>query len=380
MLISLEFITNRISFGTHVVTVWDYLNWYRVANSKERQNGSTMFAEYLVSACWRKMERRIGHWASVGLMQQLHAILPRQLSSSPIHDQSFRNATRSDFRLSVYLQALGKADNLKKILACHQSFFNLTGSNKNQLLPYLQLQSKADPHNLYNKDTFLEFHHLLVASLIYYAISLRELRIFHTVDMGIGRLIKLIIDYEKKPAKELKKHNANVAFEHFGIVEESEERKEGNLETKDPEFSVQLKSLIDKEVNAMSSLDDIDTGETEEEKLLKKISMLKSCLDGKLKKMPLSLDDVTPEAAEEAKQGEGMEKNLELLTKLKSYFDMKYMTLSSLSATNRKDKLASVFSSGRFLNTLLVSGAFQRHIEMLVTRGLLTFPHDALQS
>src|SRR5271168_82679 len=354
MLISLEFITNRISFGTHVATVRDYLNWYRVANSKERQNGSTMFAEYLVSACWRKMERRIGHWASVGLMQQLHAILPRQLSSSPIHDQSFRNATRSDFRLSVYLQALGKADNLKKILACHQSFFNLTGSNKKQLLPYLQLQSKADPHNLYNKDTFLEFHHLLVASLIYYAISLRELRIFHTVDMGIGRLIKLIIDYEKKPAKELKKHNANVAFEHFGIVEESEERKEGNLETKDPEFSVQLKSLIDKEVNTM-----------------------------------LSLDDVTPEAAEEAKQGEGMEKNLELLTKLKSYFDMKYTTLSSLSATNskgkvisatnRKDKLTAVFLSGRFLNALLVSGAFQRHIEILVNRRLLAFPSDGLQ-
>src|ERR1700678_4338171 len=379
MLISLEFITNRISFGTHVATVRDYLNWYRVADSKERQNGSTMFAEYLVSACWRKMERRIGHWASVGLMQQLHAILPGQLSSSPIDDQSSQNATRSDFRLSVYLRALGKADNLKKILACHQSFFNLIGSNKKQLLPYLQLRSLADPHNLYNTDTFSEFHHLLVASLIYYAISLRKLRIFHTVDMGIGRLIKLIIDYEKKPAKELKKHNANVAFEHFGIVEESEERKEGNLETKDPEFSVQLKSLIDKEVNAMSSLDDVDTGKTEEEKLLKKISMLKSCLDGKLKKMPLSLDDVTPEAAEEAKKGEGMEKNLELLTKLKSYFDMKYMMLSSLSATNRKDKLTAVFLSGRFLNALLVSGAFQRHIEILVNRRLLAFPNDGLQ-
>src|SRR6202522_2036977 len=226
----------------------------------------------------------------------------------------------------------------------------------------------------------------------------------HTVDMGIRRLIKLIINYEKKPAKELKKHsrkqfkshegdthhdNVNVAFKHFGTVEESEERKEGNLETKDPEFSVQLKSLIDKEVNAMSSLDDVDTGKTEEEKLLKKISMLKSCLDGKLKKMPLSLDDVTPEAAEEAKQGEGMEKNLELLTKLKSYFDMKYMTLSSLSATNskgnvisatnRKDKLTAVFLSGRFLNALLVSGAFQRHIEILVNRRLLAFPSDGLQ-
>src|SRR6202522_3938216 len=114
-------------------------------------------------------------------MQQLHAILPGQLSSSPINDQSSRNATRSDFRLSVYLWALGKADNLKKILVCHQSFFNLIGSNKKQLLPSLQLRSQADPHNLYNMDTFLEFHLLPVASLIYYAISLRNLRIFPTV-------------------------------------------------------------------------------------------------------------------------------------------------------------------------------------------------------
>ena len=36
--------------------------------------------------------------------------------------------------------------------------------------------------------------------------------------MGIRS--ELIIDYEKKPAKELKKHNVNVAFEHFGIVRE----------------------------------------------------------------------------------------------------------------------------------------------------------------
>src|SRR5271168_4471578 len=99
MLISLELITNRISFGTHVVTVRDYLNWYRVADNKERQDGSKMFGEYLVSACWRKMERRIGHWASVGLMQQLHNILLDFLSRCRINDQSSQNATRLDFRL-----------------------------------------------------------------------------------------------------------------------------------------------------------------------------------------------------------------------------------------------------------------------------------------
>src|SRR5271168_2183168 len=106
MLISLELITNRISFGTHVVTVQDYLNWYRVANNKEQQDGSKMFGEYLVSACWRKMEQRIGHWASVGLIQNLHNILPVLLSACRIDDQSSQNATQSDFRLSTYLQTL----------------------------------------------------------------------------------------------------------------------------------------------------------------------------------------------------------------------------------------------------------------------------------
>src|SRR5271155_2879162 len=139
MLISLEFITNRILFGTHVVTVRDYLNWYRVANSKERQDGSKMFGEYLVSACWRKMERRIGHWASVGLIQNLHNISLDFLSRCCINDKSSQNATRSDFRLSMYIRTLGEAGDLKKILACHKSFFDLIGSNKKQLLPYLQL-------------------------------------------------------------------------------------------------------------------------------------------------------------------------------------------------------------------------------------------------
>jgi hypothetical protein len=59
--------------------------------------------------------------------------------------------------------------------------------------------------------------------------------------MGIRKLIQLIINYEKTRAKELKKHsrkqfkshkgdthcdNVNVAFEHFGTVEDSEESKE----------------------------------------------------------------------------------------------------------------------------------------------------------
>jgi hypothetical protein len=172
MLISLELITNRISFGTHVVTVQDYLNWYRVADNKEQQDRSKMFSEYLVSACWRKMERQIGHWASVGLIQNLHNISPVFLSACCIDDQSSQNATRSDFRLSMYLWTLAKTDSLKNILECHDSFFNLIDSNKKPLLPYLQLQWCANAHNLYNTDTVLEFHHLLVASLIYHAISI----------------------------------------------------------------------------------------------------------------------------------------------------------------------------------------------------------------
>jgi hypothetical protein len=54
-----------------VATVLAYLNWYRRAEDNERQDGSTLFAEYIISACWHKMERRIGHWAAVGLIHNL---------------------------------------------------------------------------------------------------------------------------------------------------------------------------------------------------------------------------------------------------------------------------------------------------------------------
>ena len=397
MLISLGLITNRISFGTHVATVRDYLNWYRVANNEmERRNGSTMFAEYLVSACWRKMERRIGHWASVGLMSRLYDLTFDQLSASPIDDQGSRNATRSDFKLSAYLRTLQKAGNLKKILL----FYKKRSISSNEFepvisdIPCLLLRCRDNPHDLYNTETVVEFHCLLVACLLYYAKSLRDLRIFHMVDKGVRILIELIINHERnQTAQELKKKsrnqfkprkgdNANVAFESSVTVEESEERKEGNLETKDSQFSAQLKSLIDKTVNNMSSFGEVlDAKATVEEKQLKKIAKLKSYLDEKLNKTPLSLDNVTPEAAEEAKQGEN------LLRRLKIYFDMRLSPMPTpLPATNskdmfsRKDKFGAVFYSSRILNALLVSGAFQRHIEILVNRRLLDLPSDQLQT
>jgi hypothetical protein len=374
MLVSLELITNRISFGTHVVTVRDYLNWYRMTNNdKERQNGSTIFAEYLVSACWRKMERRIGHWASVGLMTQLYDNTLALSLSLPINDQVFRD-TQSDFKLSAYLRALEKTDNLKKILKFRPTHSDVSTIDSNETkieqgLPCLLLRCRDNPHNLYIPETVVEFHHLLVACLLYYAKSIRELRIFHKVDMNIRRLIQSI---KKKQAKEY-------------TMEESEERtpKEGNVETKDLEFSAQLKLFIDGEVDRMPSLqvDEVDDREAKEKSHLKKIAKLKFYLDGKSNKMQLFLDNVTPEAAEEAKQGERMEKNLELLTKLKSYFDMKLSkTPSSLSAINSNDKFGAVFFSSRILNAVLVSGAFRRHIEILVTRGLLNLPSDTLQN
>jgi hypothetical protein len=64
--------------------------------------GSAIFSEYLISACWSKMMRRIGHWAAVGLMYNLKMarVSDLQFQSLIIDDE----APGSDFKLSMYLR------------------------------------------------------------------------------------------------------------------------------------------------------------------------------------------------------------------------------------------------------------------------------------
>ena len=168
-----------------MATVREYLNWYRRVDDAKRLGGSSMFAEYIVSACWRKMKRRIGHWASVGLMHNMAKVDLQTLSllATPanLHHHTSKN---SDFKLSLYLRALEKNESLEKILSYHEYHIpskailpSEDDSTKTKLiLPCLQRLCRDDQNkSLYNEETVVEFHHLLVATMLYYAQALGDL-------------------------------------------------------------------------------------------------------------------------------------------------------------------------------------------------------------
>lgn len=173
MSISVKLITNRISFESHVVTVQDYLNWYKTCPEANREMGSNYFSEYLISACWRKMKRRIGHWAAVGFIYKFRMVDDWKIAGLLNSQSSFTKVRgRSDRQLSEFLRILATTDNLEKILENYKTV-DFTEPKKD-VLPHLLKQCRDSPDDIYNKETAIEFHHFLVATLLCYAKSLQD--------------------------------------------------------------------------------------------------------------------------------------------------------------------------------------------------------------
>jgi len=89
---------------------------YRKVNSKIQIDVSTQFSQYLVLACWRKMQSRIGHWAIVGLMHQL-----ARTSHKALLCMNIQSSTHSDNRLVAFLDTLNMAEELYSLLSHYQS-------------------------------------------------------------------------------------------------------------------------------------------------------------------------------------------------------------------------------------------------------------------
>jgi hypothetical protein len=388
MLNSLKLIANRISFGTHVATVLDYLNWYRRAKDNTRMEKSSLFAEYIISACWRKMERRIGHWAAVGLIYNLSKLTPLMLSqwlpSLTVEDPATR---QKDFRLSSYLLMLERSNSLEKIVKFHKydipSNAVQIGTEMKIVLPYLHQRFHNSPCNLYTKETVIEFHHLFVGTLLYYASSLRDLRKVHEdkkqgdteIDSTIQAFIRSITDCEVKASK-MKRS-----------------RREGdNVETSsESQILEALKNYFDGESNKTPSSPDEVTIEAmmeQKKKKLEWLANLKSYLGRELDASPSSPNEVMPEAAGKGKQTEKMKSELAKLKRYLDKLDEKWNAMPSSPDVVKpevkpKDELhrlvRAVLASCRLLNAILGSGAFQRHIKFLVSNKLLTIPSDRYQ-
>jgi hypothetical protein len=275
------------------------------------------------------MERRIGHWAAVGLMYNLSEIKDESLS----FDDEAPDTKQIDFKLSLYLQAMA-GESLVKILKFHPLVIpsdtilpegDSTGTEI--VLPCLQRLCQETPHSIYNKETVIEFHHLLVATMLCYARSLRGLRKAHEMQ-------------SKQNAMNSKGKST---------------RKETNLRGNDERKSRMARNTRGDELDIEDLMETFDALATrpavseEEEEETK----------GKEKEE----EEETKRKEEEAKRKEEEEE-----AKRKEE-----------EAKRKEDAARGLFIISRLLNAILVSGAFQRHIRCLVKNKCLSIPMDMHQ-
>ena len=150
---------------------------------------SDKFVQYIIQACWEKMRSQAGHWAMVGLLYQLSLIPKGKLNID------VQPSTHPDGRLTNYLISTSMAPDLSTSEKGPHDFL------RTEVLPYykpkysngedipylLSLCQERAP--LYMEDTVLEFHRLLVATLLAQAALLQRYKKVHEVrnDEEIGR-------------------------------------------------------------------------------------------------------------------------------------------------------------------------------------------------
>jgi len=132
----------------------------------KRKDISLVFSHYLVLACWRKMQKRVGHWAIVCIISQLALIPHGALSRLNVEP-----STQTDGRLASLLLCI----NIDKHLAQTLSHYRPTYVDGDDIPLLLSACKERGP--LYTKATAIEFHRLLVGALIAFAAHLARKRV-----------------------------------------------------------------------------------------------------------------------------------------------------------------------------------------------------------
>ena len=149
-----------MSFPNHVATVSAYLDAYRKElDSARREVLSARFSRYLILACWKKMRSRVSHWAVVGIICNL-ALAPHET----LLRMKVQPSTQADKRLAMNLMALNNVSGLDGPLSYYQPPY----ANEDASISCL-LRACEDSRPLYTKDTAIDFHRLLVGTLLAYA-------------------------------------------------------------------------------------------------------------------------------------------------------------------------------------------------------------------
>lgn len=355
-----------------MATVRDYLNWYKGID-RDTTEGSKLFSQYILSACWPKMKRRIGHWAAVGmmfnLMSVLDANLETQLKTTALPDHSIK---RNDHRLSRYLIVLAENSNLMAILKNYEYKIpslghDLTKQKDVSVLPLLLQQCHESPHNIYKKETVVEFHHFFVATLLCYAKSLQDLYMEYekkkTADKVIKKLVKSISDYQKRVEKKkdtpMKRRapDSNTpmpTLKSSGTeADDCEERKEEKRKA--------LESHLDGELTKALSSEGMEEKTT--------LPELRSCLSFSRMSNTTSSSPAEPM------------RNVDVMKTLELYLDRKLSSAWAPEEDHPINKKANAaLSTCRILHSILLSAAFEDHIKFLVRLNCRVVAEDSIMA
>ena len=154
----------------------DYLARHKkLLDANERAKDENYFAVYLVVQCWRKMFQRIVDWSSQGYITELGDVPVDKLEL----DASYApHRNRHNIDLARIVLSMANKGQIRSLIMepCGRPEWR-SERLTNLLSTFTQLKHQtAQHHEMYNLNTCVEFHRLLVATLLAYGRALSTLR------------------------------------------------------------------------------------------------------------------------------------------------------------------------------------------------------------
>jgi hypothetical protein len=171
-------VSTPTGLANHAETVCDYLYEYG-REVHERSQYSTLFFQYLLSACWEKIYRRFSSWRALGLLRNFEEridLLKGHLNligtpAGPIENFTQRGpGDRSLIQLLYWNKSV--FDMLQKVLP-HD---NTAQSVFEKLREVVDHAFQDDLTPLYTKETALGFHHLVYGAFLLAAHAIRMIK------------------------------------------------------------------------------------------------------------------------------------------------------------------------------------------------------------
>src|SRR5882762_931034 len=161
----------------HIRTVEDYLARHKkLLDVNHRAMDENYFTLYLVVQCWRKMFRRIVDWSSQGYIFELSKVPVDKLKPKASY-APHRNRHNHD--LARIVLSMADKGQIRSLIMepCGRPEWH-SERLTNLLSTFTQLKHQTPQHHeMYNVNTCIEFHRLLLATLLAYGKALSTLRL-----------------------------------------------------------------------------------------------------------------------------------------------------------------------------------------------------------